>query len=63
MASNWVTGSYTNGQQRPERYPPTDEHWLELNRRLGRWGGGETWRRLEHLGSIARTDLTIKTPS
>ena len=56
MASNWVTGSYMNGQQRPERYPPTDEHWLELNRRLGRWGGGETWRRLEHLGAIAKTD-------
>ena len=56
MGSNWVTGSYTNGQQRPERYEPTPEHWLELQRRLGRWGGGETWRRLEHLGSIARTD-------
>ena len=55
MGSNWVTSSYTNGQQRPERYPPTDEHWLELQRRLGRWGGGQTWRRLEHLGAIAST--------
>ena len=58
MGTNWVTGSYTNGQQRPSRYEPTDEHWLELNRRLGRWGGGQTWRRLEHLGAIARTDQT-----
>jgi hypothetical protein len=39
-----------------KRYPPTDEHWLELQRRLGRWGGGETWRRLEHLGAIAKTE-------
>ena len=56
MGSNWVTSSYTNGQQRPERYEPTPEYWLELQRRLGRWSGGETWRRLEHLGQIARTD-------
>ena len=58
MGTNWVTGSYTNGQQRLSRYEPTDEHWLELQRRLGRWGGGQTWRRLEHLGQIARTDQT-----
>ena len=57
MGTNWVTGSYTNGQQRPSRYEPTDERWLELQRRLGRWGnGGQTWRRLEHLGAIAKTD-------
>ena len=57
MGSNWVTGSYTNGQQRPSRYEPTDEHWLELQRRLGRWGNSShTWRRLEHLGAIAKTD-------
>ena len=57
MGTNWVTGSYTNGQQRPSRYKPTEERWLELQRRLGRWGnGGDTWRRLEHLGAIARTD-------
>ena len=36
MGTNWVTGSYTNGQQRPSRYEPTDEHWLELQCRLGR---------------------------
>ena len=56
MASNWVTDGYLNGGQRPDRYPPTHQHWLELNRRLGRWGGGQTWRRLEQLGQIARTD-------
>ena len=57
MASNWGTGSYTNGQQRPSRYEPTDERWLELQRRLGRWGnGGQTWRRIEHLGAIAKAD-------
>ena len=57
MGTNWVTGSYTNGQQRPSRYEPTDEHWFELQRRLGRWGnGGHTWRSLEHLGAIAKAD-------
>ena len=52
----WVTGSYMNGADRPSRYEPTPEHWLELQRRLGRWGGGQTWLRLEHLGAIAKTD-------
>ena len=57
MGANWVTGSYTNGQQRPSRYEPTSEHWLELQRRLGRWGNSShTWRRLEHYGEIARTE-------
>ena len=37
MGSNWVT-SYVNGGDRPSRYEPTPEHWLELQRRLGRWG-------------------------
>ena len=54
----WVTGTYLNGGQRPDRYPPTDQHWLELQRRLGRWVGGKTWRRLEQLGSIASLDQT-----
>ena len=54
----WVTGTYLNGGQRPDRYPPTDQHWLELQRRLGRWVGGNTWRRLEQLGSIASLDQT-----
>ena len=54
----WVTDSYLNGGQRPDRYEPVPQHWLELNRRLGRWGGGQTWRRLEQLGVIARTDQT-----
>ncbi len=52
----WVTGSYMNGGDRPSRYEPTPEHWLELQHRLGRWGGGQTWRRLENLGQIAKTD-------
>jgi len=56
MGTNWVT-SYMNGGNRPSRYQPTPEHWLELQRRLGRWGNSShTWRRLEHLGQIARTD-------
>ena len=46
-----------NGGDRPSRYEPTPERWLELNRRLGRWAnGGHNMRRLEHLGAIARTD-------
>ena len=57
MGTNWVTGSYMNGGDRPSRYEPTPEHWIELQRRLGRWAnGGHTWRRLEYLGAIAKTD-------
>ena len=56
MGSNWVT-AYMNGGQRPDRYEPTPEHWLELQRKLGRWAnGGQTWRHLEQVGQIARTD-------
>ena len=39
MGSNWGTDGYTNGQQRSSRYELKPEHWLELNRRLGRWCG------------------------
>ena len=53
-----TTVGYMNGGNRPSRYEPTPAHWLELQRRLGRLGGGQTWRRLEHLGSIAKTDQT-----
>ena len=61
---SWVTVGYLYGAQRPERYPPTPQHWLELNRRLVRWGGGQTWRRLEQLGTIARTNsLDEKLPT
>ena len=57
MSSNWVTDGYLNGGQRPNRYEPTPEHWLEMQRRLGRWANSShTWRRLEHLGAIAKTD-------
>ena len=59
MGTNWITGGYMNGGNRPSRYEPTPEHWLELQRRLGRWGNSsQTWRRLEHLGSIAKTNQT-----
>ena len=52
----WITDGYLNGGQHTDRYEPVPQHWLELNRRLGRWGGGQTWRRLEQLGQIAKTD-------
>ena len=37
MGTTWVTCSYTNGQQRPSRYNQRLS-WLELQRRLDRWG-------------------------
>ena len=57
----WVTGTYLNGGQRPDRYPPTDQHWLELQRRLGdglvgrpggvlsSWAALPVWIRLSEL--------------
>ena len=52
----WVTDGFVNEQRRHSRFEPVPENWLEMQRRLGRWGGGQTWRRLEHLGEIARID-------
>ena len=46
MSSNWVTDGYLNGGQRPSRYEPTPEHWLEMQRRLGRWGKRIKWIKL-----------------
>jgi len=52
----WVTDSYLNGGQRPDRYEKPEERWLELASSLNRWGKSHTWRRLEQLGQIAKTD-------
>ena len=52
----WVTDSYLNGGQRPDRYERPEGRWLELQASLNRWGRSSTWRRLEQLGQIARTD-------
>ena len=54
----WVTDSYLNGGQRPDRYERPEGRWLELQASLNRWGRSHTWRRLEQLGQIARTDQT-----
>ena len=54
--ANWVTDGYLNSGDRPGRYEKPDRYWLELQRSLGRWGGGQTWQRLEQLGEIAKTD-------
>jgi len=52
----WVTDSYLNGGQRPDRYERPEGRWLELQASLNRWGRSHTWRRLEQLGQIAKTD-------
>ena len=56
MGTNWVTGSYTNGQQRPSRYEPRLSIGLGFSVISVAGDGGQTWRRLEHLGAIAKTD-------
>ena len=35
---NLITDGYLNAGQRPSRYEPMPEHWLEMQRRLGSWG-------------------------
>lgn len=57
MGRNWVT-AYMNGGNRPSHYEPTPQHWRELEARLQCWGGVSSWKRLEQLGTIARTDQT-----
>ena len=52
----WVTDSYLNGGQRPDRYERPESRWLELQASLNRWGRSSTWRRLEQLGQIAKSD-------
>ena len=52
----WVTDSYLNGGQRPDRYERPEGRWLELQASLNRWGRSSTWRRLEQLGQIAKSD-------
>ena len=56
MGRNWVTDSYLNGGDCPSRYEKTPQHWRELESRLQRWGGASSWKRLEQLGQIAKTD-------
>ena len=55
MGRNWV-GAYMNGGNRPSRYEPTLQHWRDLDARLQCWGGVSSWKRLEQLGPVARTD-------
>ena len=55
MGRNWVT-AYMNGGNQPSRYEPTPQHWRELEARLQRWGGVSSWKRLEQLGEVAKTE-------
>ena len=55
MAKNWIVDGYMNGGQRPGRYEQPEERWLELASNLNRWGKSHTWRRLEQLGQIAKS--------
>ena len=52
---NWVT-AYSPVSARQPRFEEPEGHWLELQQRLKRWGGGQTIERLEQLGQIAKTD-------
>ena len=52
---NWVT-AYSPVSARQSRFEEPEGHWLELQQRLNRWGGGQTIERLEQLGQIAKTD-------
>ena len=53
---NWVTDSYLSDSNRPGRYEATPDCWRELEASLQRWGGVSSWKRLEQLGAIAKTD-------
>ena len=55
MNQNWVT-QYSSSQPRPQRFDVPDSHWLEMQDRLNRWGGSKTWKQLQQLGQIAKTD-------
>ena len=56
MAKNWIVDGYMNGGGRPDRYQRPEGRWLQLQANLNRWGKSHTWRRLEQLGQIAKTD-------
>lgn len=54
--TNWIT-RFSRLDPRPSRFEATPDHWRQLEVDLQHWGGTATsWRRLEHLGTIARTD-------
>ena len=56
MGANCVTRSYTKDNN-GRAVMSQRMSWLELQRRLGRWGNSShTWRRLEHLGAIAKAN-------
>jgi len=52
---NWVT-TYSPVFAGQSRFEEPEDHWLALQQRLNRWGGGQNIERLEQLGQIARTD-------
>ena len=53
--SNWIT-QYSDNPGRQYRWEPTPQHWRELEDRLQRWGGVSSWKRLEQLGEVAKTE-------
>jgi len=54
---NWVT-AYSPISARQSRFEEPEGHWLALQQRLNRLGGGQAMEQLEQLGVIARTDQT-----
>ena len=53
--SNFIT-RYSLNPEHQLRFDEPEGHWLQLQRRFNRWGGGHTWERLRQLGQIARTN-------
>ena len=52
---NWVM-QYSNSNPRPQRFDEPENHWLDLQDSLNRWGGSKTWQQLQQLGQIAKID-------
>ena len=53
--SNWVC-KFASGDQRPSRFEPTPGYWREFEAQLQRWGATSSWKRLEQLGQVAKTN-------
>ena len=52
---NFVT-QYSFLDVKPSRFEPTPGYWREFEAQLQRWGGTSSWKRLEQLGQVARTE-------
>ena len=53
--SNFIT-RYSLNPEHQLRFDEPEGHWRRLEADLQRWGGVSSWKRLEQLGQIARTN-------